>query len=213
MELKKILSLINQNLLKIVLTATVCLIAFLIAYKLKPIEYKTSAFLYLYQPGQDESDEFKYDNYYNIEAIDKYATSFEKIFEDPVFVQKVLIKTNNQNNNFPLNLKDPAKFFKAKKITPTIIKINFKTPTANQGEQIFSSLIEESKQFLKQEGQNKKIWFDLHSQNPYIERDSLNLYLFSALAFILGFLAGTFYFLFKHYFSYEKATSKDRHRR
>jgi capsular polysaccharide biosynthesis protein len=114
MELKEYIKIIKKRSKLILVVATITgSFAFLFS-TIQPVKYETSLSLFINKNETQETDDFKYDGYYALQASEIIADSIEQWLKSPEFVNAVYQKA--QVDQDFRNIKSYTKKFTAKNV-------------------------------------------------------------------------------------------------
>jgi capsular polysaccharide biosynthesis protein len=111
MELKEYINIIKKE-LKLFISITVIIILAAFAYfYLRPVSYLASLTLNITRLGSQETPDFKYDDFYRLQADEKFAETLVQWLKDPRMVTDIFSSTGLDVQN--KNLKELRKSLKA----------------------------------------------------------------------------------------------------
>ncbi|MBD3245152.1 MAG: hypothetical protein GF335_04115 [Candidatus Moranbacteria bacterium] len=194
MELKILIKIIKKNLKLIIFCAILAggMAVFVNHFKVK--DYKVVSSINIIQLGKDQTDDYKYDNYYSQRAIEVFSDSFEKWFNDPTLIRRVI-----KESQLSRSIEKPSKFIKARKLAPNYLEISFDTLSPKEGQKIQENIAKIFKNKLQAQKKDKEIWFDLIFSDPYIEKNEISSVVLFLLTLIITAFATVFVVLIIHY--------------
>jgi capsular polysaccharide biosynthesis protein len=185
MELKEYLKIIKKN-LRLFVGIVVCVLAVGFGYfLLRPVSYSTSLTLNITRSGVDNSQDYRYDDFYRLQADEKFAETVVQWLKSPRIVTDINVEAGR--NLEVLNLKQLTKVFQADKLSSQVVSVKFSTPDKKTAEKTALAVAEvlEKNTALLNEDQKESTWFEVKSQNPVImesKPDYRAVFLFSLLA-------------------------------
>ncbi len=147
-----------------------------------------------------ETDDFKYDGYYALQASEIMADSVEQWLKSPEVVNAVYRKAQI-NFDFE-NIKSYTKKFKARKMSSQYVEVKFSAFAKEEAEKISRAIIEvvNSKAEALKKNSAEEVSFSVIGTDPVIVEDNSNLFLNLFIGFISGLALGIFMVFWKEYF-------------
>ncbi len=200
MELKEYLAIFKKH-LKLFLTITVLFIAAGILFQLfRPLDYKAVLNLNITRTGKQETSDYRYDNFYRLQADEKFADTVVRWLESPEIATRVY--NDSQIITAGLSHWKLSRAFKAQRLSSQAIKVSYTAKNSDAAKSLAGSVVEiinsEAKELNKM--QNEESWFIIVGDNPIIRENKWPreiVILFSAL---VGIFIGLWAILIKHYF-------------
>lgn len=147
---------------------------------------------------QSENKDYQYDQYYRLQADEKFAKNIISWLDDPVFL-KLNQKDFNENK---IGKWENVFALKASQSSSNYIKINYKakdTRSAFLFGKILKKNLEQKNQQLNFDQNNN--WFKLIMSDVYVEKNNPSLPIFLIIAILLGITFGILGVLIKYYFN------------
>ena len=200
MELKQYLKIIRRNKKIIIAVAVLTALFSFIFSAVQPAKYETSLSLLIGKNKTQETDDFKYDGYYALQAGEIMADSAEQWLKSPEVVNAVYQKAGISPDF--RNIKSYAKKFTAKKMSPQYVEVKFNTSTRREAEKISLAIVEviNDKVEMLEKNSEREISFSISGGNPVIAEDNPNIFLNLFIGFISGLALGVFAVFGKEYF-------------
>lgn len=168
-------------------------------YLLRPLAYDVSVSLEIARRSSEQTDAYQYDQYYRLQADDKFADSVTQWLKDPQIAQQIY---KDSAVTLPAkSLRGLSGTFGAEKLASNYVQVHFQTARKDDGSKITRAMYE----FLSQKtdklnaSAQSKDWFILIFNEPVILQHQTNLALVLAIAAVAGFLLGLFGVLLRHY--------------
>lgn len=196
--------LIFKKYFKLFITITALFIVAGILFQLfRPLSYKAVLNLNITRTGKQETSDYRYDNFYRLQADEKFADTVVRWLESPEITARVY--NDSQIITAGLSHWKLSRTFKAQRLSSQAIKVSYSAKNADTAKNLAGSIIKiiNSETEALNKMQNEETWFVVIGDNPIIRENKWPwsiVILFSALA---GMFAGFWGVLIKHYF--EKA--------
>ncbi|HPN96440.1 MAG TPA: Wzz/FepE/Etk N-terminal domain-containing protein [Candidatus Moranbacteria bacterium] len=199
MELKEYLEILKKNAnLFLAVVALIVLIA-LGYFFFQPVSYNTSLTLNITRLGIQNTSDFRYDDFYRLQADEKFAETVVEWLKSPRIVADIYKEANISTQN--ATLRQLAKKIKVEKMSSQIIAVSFSSSDQKTSEKIASSvvkIISETTANLNKD-QKEDTWFEIMAQNPVIIKNNPDFGLIALASFFLGLFLGFWIVMIKHY--------------
>jgi len=166
---------------------------------LKPISYDTSLTLNISRKGNQETQDYKYDDYYRLQADEKFAETIVEWMKSPRIVTDIFSGSGQDPSN--LSIKQLTKSFKAEKLSSQVVSINFNSEDEKTSRKISDSIIAILTANTENLNQNQKenAWFEIHPQEAVVVKKSYNFLLIFFVSLLIGAFLGFWLVLIKLY--------------
>jgi capsular polysaccharide biosynthesis protein len=199
MELKEYLNIIRKNLQLFISVAVVIVLAVFSFFYLRPVFYNASLTLNISRSGAQATDQFKYDDFYRLQADEKFAETIVEWLKDPRIVSDIYTEAGINTQNF--SLKQLQKSLAPEKLSSQVITINFSAPDkkiAQKVSQAVTSVISQTTQSLNK-NQKEDTWFEIVPQDPVIVRYQPDFLLIFIASIVAGIFLAFWVVMTKHY--------------
>ncbi|MFA5961886.1 MAG: hypothetical protein WC848_04350 [Parcubacteria group bacterium] len=198
MELKEYFKIIKNN-LRVFIGTAVVLFAIVSGYLIsRPASYATSLTLNVTRSGVQDTPDYKYDDFYRLQADEKFAETVVEWLKSPRVEEDIY--TEAGINTADYSLKRLTKSISADKLSSQLIAVSFSAPDEKISHKIASSvakIVSQNVQNLNKD-QNENTWFEVLSSDPVIrieEASSLVMLAIFCGSIFLAFWA----VMFRHY--------------
>lgn len=200
MELKEYLKIIRKYAKTYLTTIAAVVLGVGLYFFLQRASYETSLIINITRLGVAETSDYRYDDFYRLQADERFAETVVEWLKSPRIVSDIFsnAKINSQNSS----LQKLAKTFSVEKRSSQIVAVKFESDSSQLGEKISASLVEIVSQKTQKlnEAQKEPNWFHLVAEKPLtIEKNAPYGKIFMA-AFLFGIFAGFFVVMSRHYF-------------
>ena len=200
MELKQYIKIIKRHIKSILMVSTLVGFFALIFSAVKPVTYETSLSLLISRAAAQETQDYKYDSYYAIQANDLFANTIVGWLKSPEIVVAIYKEAGVK---FPVkNLRKLEKFFKAFKTSPHSVEVKFKSKTKKDAQSIAKTVVSvlKKKTTTISRISQEEIVFSVVGSDPVIVEKKPNLILNTIVGVISGLLLGILIVFGKEYF-------------
>lgn len=199
MELKEYIHIFKTHIKAFILVVILAVIGGILYFSLWPVKYDTSLTLNITRGGTQETADYKYDDFYRLQADEKFAETVVEWLKSPRTVADIYLNSNIDANQFSLGKLE--KSLRSEKLSPQIVSVKFSADTPEKAKNISNSI---SKVIAKNieslnANQKEKNWFEIIAQDPVIARNILNFRVVILAALALGVFLGLWTALFIHY--------------
>ena len=202
MELKEYIEIIKKN-FKLILSVAIItgLSAFLFSV-LQPVKYEASLSLFINKDKTQETDDFKYDGYYALQASEIIADSVEQWMKSPEVVDAIYQEAGIKHD-FE-SFKNYTKKFTVKKMSAQYIEVKFKANNREDAEKISAAVAEVTRSKIKALGENsgQELSFLVKNENPVIIESKPNVFFNLIIGLVSGLFLGVFMVFGREYFSF-----------
>jgi capsular polysaccharide biosynthesis protein len=201
MELKEYIQIIKRNLGLFIITAAVIVLVVFAFFYLRPVFYTSSLTLNISRSGSQTTEQFKYDDFYRLQADEKFAETLVEWLRDPRIVSDIYKQAGLNTQNF--SLKQLQKSLAPEKLSSQVVTVNFSTPdkkTADKISQSITNVISQTTQSLNK-NQKEETWFEIVPQEPVIVKYKPNFLLILISSILGGLFLAFWVVLGKHYLS------------
>ncbi|MFZ2188055.1 MAG: hypothetical protein WAV73_00640 [Candidatus Moraniibacteriota bacterium] len=199
MELKEYLLIIRKQVKLFVGVIALFVLGILGYFIFRPVVFDTSLFLNITRVGNQVSEGYKYDDFYRLQADEKFAETIVEWLKSPRIV--VDISSAAGRNVEELSLKQLTKIFQAEKMSSQIVSVKFSAAdkkTAEKNAQAISDVLRKNTEKLN-EDQQEDTWFEIKADNPVIIENAPDLRIVFLAALAMGIFMGFWIVMLKHY--------------
>lgn len=199
MELKEYLKILKKY------KKTFVFIVFLVAaigllyFLFRPISYSTSLTINITRTGQQETADYKYDDFYRLQADEKFAETIVEWLKSPRTVADIYSESNLSFQNF--SLKKLSKVINAEKLSSQIVSVSFQTPDKKISEKISAAISKILSKNISElnKNQQENTWFEIVTHDPITVEDSFNLFVVTLIFLAIGIFIAFWIVLITHY--------------
>jgi capsular polysaccharide biosynthesis protein len=165
----------------------------------RPVSYITSLSLNITRSGSQQVDAYKFDDFYRIQADEKFADTLSQWLQSPRTVTEIF--TDAGLDSRTMNLRGLEKFFSPEKLSSQLVTVNFSTKTSGDAEKISKAVVRVLSANIEELNKNQKevAWFALVAHDPVVIKSSISLFLVGISAFFLGIFLAFWMVMIRHY--------------
>lgn len=200
MELKEYLQIIQKKFKLFLLTIAVVIAAVFLYFSLLPVSYSASLTLNITRVEVQKSSEYQFDDYYRLQADEKFAETIVQWLKSPRVVTDIYADAGVDTHD--LSLRRLSKSFKADKMSSQIVLVTLKEKSAEEAKKVSSALVkvvEENTEALNK-NQKEETWFEIVANDPVIIQDKVSPALAAFASLLLGIFLAFWVVLLVHYF-------------
>lgn len=200
MEFKDYLKIIKREKSPVIALTLLIGLAALIFTAIRPTVYDTSLSLSVVQTTSQQTEDYKYDQYYTIQAAEFFANTIEQWLKSPEVVVSIFQKAGV---NLPIeNLRKLTNKFKADKMASQYVEVRFKARNKPEADRISTSTISVLQDKIRLLNQADQVpAFSVVGAQPVIVENKPNVLLNTVLGLIVGLFIGISLAFFKEYFT------------
>ena len=199
MEFKEYLAIIKSNFKLFGSIVAIVILASFSYFYLKPISYEASLVLNITRSGLQKSDQYKFDDFYRLQADEKFAETLVQWIKSPRVALDIWTAAGNSSEN--LSLKQLTKLFKAEKLSSQIVSVKFSTANPETAKKISDSIIKivSRETVALNQDQQEENWFEIVALSPVILISRVNPFLLFLATLAMGIFLGFWIVLVRHY--------------
>jgi capsular polysaccharide biosynthesis protein len=198
MELREYLKILknNKHLFWLVAMALILIAAFYIFFR--PISYTTSLTLNITRGGTQSTDNYKYDNFYRLQADEKFAETLVEWLKSPRIEEEIFREAGISTSDF--SLKRLMSSIKAEKMSSQVVSVSFSSLNMKSSQDIAQAVSKIIIQNTKELNNDQKdaTWFEVLPENPVVKIDEISPLTVLALL-LFAFFAAFWVVMIKHY--------------
>jgi len=199
MELKEYIQIIRKNFnLFAGVTVGVVLLAF--AYFIfRPVSYNASLTLNITRQGAQSTLDYKFDDFYRLQADEKFAETIVQWLQSPRTVAEIYSKAGLNTAQF--TLRQLTKSFKPEKLSSQIVVVNFSAANPEATKNISNSITEIISKNTDNLNANQKenTWFAIVAQEAVIVKNNFDPIIVLVVSFAVGIFLAFWSVLIFHY--------------
>lgn len=165
----------------------------------RPVSYNTSLTLDITRIGVQNTAEYKYDDFYRIQADDKFAETVVEWLKSPRLISDIYAQAGLDPKN--LTIKQLAKRLKPEKLSSQVISVSYSasdTKTSQNLARAIFEVISQNTQGLNKD-QKEDTWFEVVFHEPVIKKSKVEPENVFAIALLVGIFLGFWVVMFRHY--------------
>lgn len=199
MEFKEYLAIIKSNFKIFGSIVAIVILASFSYFYLKPISYEVSLVLNITRNGLQKSDQYKFDDFYRLQADEKFAETLAQWIKSPRVALDIWTAAGNSPEN--LSLGQLTKLFKAEKLSSQIVSVKFSTANPETAKKISDSIIKivSRETVALNQDQQEENWFEIVALSPVILVSRINPFLLFLATLAMGIFLGFWIVLVRHY--------------
>lgn len=169
----------------------------------RPVTYQISLLLNVTRSGIQETQDYRYDDFYRLQADERFADTVVRWIGTPRIATDVFNENGMVSGD--ISIKELSGFFKAKRLSSQAIEVNFSAKSAREAQDISESLVKVINQEIKQLNQFQKedSWFKIIGDEPVIKEYKADRRNILTIFSVLGIFLGIWAVMIKHYLTHE----------
>jgi len=200
MELKEYIRIIKKD-SKVFLAVVVMIILAAFGYiYAQPVRYDSSLALNITRTGTQKTDQFRYDNFYRLQADDKFTETVVEWLKSPRVAEDIY--NNAGIDTSKMTLQQLSKAVKPEKMSSQLVLVSFSASDISTSKKISAAVfktVNDNTNALNKDQQDAE-WFQILSQDPVIVKYHMDPRLLFVMSFIFGTFVAFWAVMIKHYF-------------
>jgi len=178
-------------------------VTFIVTMK-QPSYYNSSLSLLVSSSQVQDTQDYRFDGYYTIQATDLFSNNIEAWLKSPEVVSGIFNAA--KINPGTSHIKELTKIFKAEKLAPHYVEVRYKTSGEQDATRIASAITDALSEKTKSLGESSKnqTAFSVSSGKPVTALTKPPVLVNTAVAFVAGLFMGFLLVLMKEYWPSEK---------
>lgn len=206
MEFKSFIKIFVKNLVwfSIVILLALAIGAVYKQYKnSQPETYQVSLLLNVTRSGIQATDNYRYDDFYRLQADERFADTIVRWIGNPRIVTNVYNETGLISGG--IDLKELSGFFDAKRLSSQAIEVNFTAKSAVEAQDLSVNLVKAINSEIKSlnQFQKEESWFKIIGDEPVIKEYKIAWKSVLIISIVLGVFLGIWAVLIKNYLTKE----------
>ncbi|NTU66767.1 MAG: hypothetical protein HGB08_02460 [Candidatus Moranbacteria bacterium] len=201
MELKEYIRIIkNNSRLFLAVIVMIILAAFGYVYT-RPVRYDSSLTLNITRTGTQKTDQFRYDNFYRLQADDKFTETVVEWLKSPRIAEDIY--KNAGIDTSKMTIRELSKAVKPEKMSSQLVLVSFSAPDTATSKKISAAILKsvnDNANALNKDQQDAE-WFQILSQDPVTVKYHMDPGILLAISFAFGIFLAFWAVMLKHYFS------------
>lgn len=178
----------------------------IVYFFVQPETYKASLTLNISRGNESNLNEYAYDDFYRLQADERFADTVVRWLESPWVVKNILYNFFGKNSFITFNDKQLRGFFSAKRMSSQVIDVTFFVSDKKDAKVISDDL----KAVINQEAeklndrQKQERWFVVLGDDPVVTSNEKGLLFLLVLTGMMGLFVGFVAVMFWYYWNEEK---------
>jgi capsular polysaccharide biosynthesis protein len=192
MELKEYIQIFKKHFQLFLIVIVLTILAGIIFQFTRPLNYKAALTLNVTRIGSQQTDAYKYDDFYRLQADEKFADTVVRWLGSPRIVADIYNDARVSGERIR---------FKAQRLSSQMIQVTFIATDAKAAQNLASSVVkiinteaDKLNQFQKEE-----MWFKILGEDPIVTENKFKLEYVLLAMFALGIFLGIWGVMIKHY--------------
>lgn len=199
MELKEYIQIIKKQyfLVIAIIIATVLIAEGYFIFRQK--DYNISLLINITRTGTQETTDFRYDDFYRLQADEKFTETLVQWLKSPRVVLDILDEAGVDTKD--MNLRKLSKAIRPEKMSSQVILISYVSQDSQTAKKISQSIINviSKKTEDLNEDQKNNTWFKIISNDPVIVKNQIDLVMVFFASLLMGFFLSFWLAILRHY--------------
>lgn len=193
MELTEIITIFIERKKIFFSTVVGCLVLGVGYFVLQGDAYRTELVLNVTRNGTQKTDQYRYDDFYRLQADERFADTIVRWIGSPVIAKQ--IKDTSGGATLVGNIK-------ASRLSSQMIDVSYVTQDVQSGKTIADATVRIVNDKIAEldAKQQEQAWFFLAHEEPLVESANISFVKIALGALLIGMFAGFWAVLFAHYF-------------
>lgn len=200
MELKEYFQIIKKNIKIFFLVVILTIIGSFSYFYLQPVSFETSLILNITRLGTQSTQDYQYDDFYRLQADERFAQTVSQWLKSPRIVADILNKAGIDTKNFTLD--NLSEIISAEKKSSQIVSVSFIFSNQELAKKMSIEIIKTVSQNTDKlnEEQKQMNWFKILAEDSIIVESRPNYKIVFLASFLAGIFLAFWMVMLKHYF-------------
>ncbi len=199
MELKEYIQIIKKQYFLVI---AIIIVTVLIAegyFIFRQKDYNTSLLINITRTGTQETTDFRYDDFYRLQADEKFTETLVQWLKSPRVVLDILDEAGVDTKD--MNLRKLSKAIRPEKMSSQVILISYVSQDSQTAKKISQSIVNviSKKTEDLNEDQKNNTWFKIISNDPVIVKNQIDLVMVFLASLLIGFFLSFWLAILRHY--------------
>ncbi len=199
MEIKEYLNIFRKHFKIFLLIVIVFVIAGFLFQLFRPLGFKSQLTLNITRIGSQQTSDYRYDNFYRLQADEKFADTVVRWLASPMVAERILNDSKVVTTGY--SHWTLSRMFKAERVSSQIVNLSYSAKTQiiaqNLAKSVLKIINQETEELNKI--QKDESWFTVISNEPIIRKNKWPWEIVILISFLVGIIAGLWAVLIKHY--------------
>jgi capsular polysaccharide biosynthesis protein len=204
MELREYYKILKANISVVVYTVIIAVVvAYAWSMRVSQI-YNASLLLNISRTETQSTADYRYDQFYRLQADDKFAETVVSWLASPGVSQDIFAKAGISADQ--KTMRDLSKSFQAEKLSSNLVSVKYDAETSDEAAKIapaVGSILTDKTKSLNSAAKDPD-WFQIDASNLIVLKNTQDLRLNLGIAAIVGLFLGALLAFGKHYISDEE---------
>jgi capsular polysaccharide biosynthesis protein len=201
MELREYYKILRSNIAIVIYTVIIAIVV-VYAWSVRKAEtYSASFLLDIGRTSVQNSADYKYDQFYQLQADEKFGDTIVEWLKSPGVAKDIFEKSDI--NSDQATMRQLAKSFRAERMASNVVSVQYSTSSSDEASKIAPALESAISDKVKNLNATAKDpnWFQVDMSDLIIMKNTQNLWINFGIAAIAGIFLGTLLAFGKHYIS------------
>ncbi len=203
MELRECYKILKSNMSVVIYTMIIAIVA-VYAWSVRQSQtYSASLLLNIGQTETQSTPDYRYDQFYRLQADDKFAETIVEWLKSPGTAKNIFDKAGVSSDQ--KTMRNLSKSFQAEKLSSNLVGVRYSTEDNTEAEHIapvIASVISEKTKAINADARDPN-WFQIAASDLIILKNTQDLRINLGIAALAGLFLGTLIAFGKHYISEE----------
>ncbi len=173
---------------------------------IQPVSYQGTLLLNVGRAAAEPVAEYSYDNFYRLQADERFADTLVRWLGNPRIVSDILVSAGSSAELY--SEQALSRYFQAKRLSSQVVEVRFTGSTREAVQRYSESLISVTQKYTESLNASQNNWFRIVGSEPVIRDGRTPAWPFLLISFAIAVFIGLWAVLLKHYLAPESSTNK-----
>lgn len=199
MELREYVAIFKKKSKLFIAVVALSLLAGALYQLFQPLGFKSSLTLNVTRKGSQETGDYKFDDFYRLQADERFADTVVRWLESPRIATDILV--NSGADGSQMTIRQLARYFRAQRLSSQMIKVTYSVADAGLAKKMAKSILTvlNNNTDKLNELQHEESWFVVVGEDPIIKESKAALSSTMLICLLAGIFIGSWAVFIKHY--------------
>lgn len=178
----------------------------LVWFALQPVSYSGTLLLNVGRTASEQPTEYSYDNFYRLQADERFADTLVRWLANPRVVSDILVLAGTTPELY--SEKALSRSFQAKRLSSQVVEVRYSASTRDAVYRYAEAIATTTQKYTEGLNGTQVNWFRVSGSDPIVRDARVAALPFLFISFLIALFIAFWAVFLKHFFTVSKDTSK-----
>lgn len=168
-------------------------------FVVQPVQYSGTLLLNIGRTSSEPSAEYSYDNFYRLQADERFADTLVRWLANPRIVSDILVDAGTTPELY--SERALQGLFQAKRLSSQVVEVRYKASTRDAISRYADAIVVTSQKYTESLNGTQTNWFRVSGSDPVIRDAKIPAWPFLAITFLVSLFIAFWIVFLKHFFT------------